>query len=380
MSYLYTLAVLGSPSDSQVSELKQHISQAIAPSELRLGQEIEWIVSPSTFTPRQRSACAAVFFGKEDACQDNLKTLTQKSIPILPVVSNLAKVQEEIPPILHSLNCLSYEEGGSLRVATALLECVGLLPRQRRVFLSYRRNESRQAAIQLFDELSSRLFDVFLDTHDISLAEEFQVMLWHRLCESDVVLMLDTPTYFESRWTSAEFGRALAKSIPVLQIVWPDATPSKRTATASRIELSSVDIDSITGRLTDGTVARICSKLETVRSLGYAARHSNLFSKLRADIKTIGGSITGVGAHKAIYFRLANGNNVIAYPTVGIPNSVTLHNATKSSPGRSVAVIFDTVGLHSDSVEHLEWLEANIDAAHCVKTHEAAWRFADWEV
>jgi len=41
------------------------------------------------------------------------------------------------------------------------------LPAQRRVFVSYRRNESRDAAVQLFEELSARQFDVFLDTHSV---------------------------------------------------------------------------------------------------------------------------------------------------------------------------------------------------------------------
>jgi TIR domain len=115
-----------------------------------------------------------------------------------------------IPLKLRPLNCLNAGADGFHRIATALLECVELLPRQRRVFVSYRRDNGREAALQLFDELSSSLFDVFLDTHGIAPAEDFQTVLWHRLCDSDVLVMLDTPDYFESRWTSAEFGRALA--------------------------------------------------------------------------------------------------------------------------------------------------------------------------
>src|SRR3546814_5081949 len=59
-------------------------------------------------------------------------------------------------------------------LASCLLECVGLLRQQRRVFVSYRRVESRSAAIQLHDLLGSRGFDVFLDTHDIRPGEPFQ--------------------------------------------------------------------------------------------------------------------------------------------------------------------------------------------------------------
>jgi hypothetical protein len=93
-------------------------------------------------------------------------------------------------------------------LAAALLECVGLLRPQRRVFISYRRVESANAALQLHEALGSRGFDVFLDTYDVRPAEDFQAIVWHRLCDSDVMVMLDTPGYFGSRWTAAEIGRA----------------------------------------------------------------------------------------------------------------------------------------------------------------------------
>src|SRR3546814_7207947 len=57
-------------------------------------------------------------------------------------------------------------------LASTMLECVGLLRRQRRVFVSYQRVESRAAALQLHDLLASRGFDVFLDTHDIRPGED----------------------------------------------------------------------------------------------------------------------------------------------------------------------------------------------------------------
>jgi hypothetical protein len=165
----------------------------------------------------------------------NLEELKRRGIPVLPIVSSLARVADEIPEELRSLNCLEYVPGAGQRVASALLECCGLLPRQRRVFLSYKRDEAREAALQLFDELSSRVFDVFLDTHGVPPAADFQSTLWHRLCDSDVLVMLDTPSYFESRWTSAEFGRALAKDIAILRVGWPNASPSPRTSTASLV-------------------------------------------------------------------------------------------------------------------------------------------------
>lgn len=248
MAALYQLAVLGSPTDVQISELEQIVGSAVDMFNLRLGHEVGWEVRPEAFNPDQQRSSAAVFFGGENPPLANVAKLLERGIPLLPIASDVNRVNAEIPELLRPLNCLAYTANGPQRVATALLECVGLLPRQRRVFVSYRRGEARDAALQLFDTLSARLFDVFLDTHGIPPAEDFQTMLWHRLCDSDVLVMLDTPGYFESRWTSAEFGRALAKGISVLRVGWPDCTPSARTATASRAELLPEEVDAATGR------------------------------------------------------------------------------------------------------------------------------------
>lgn len=376
---LYELAVMGVPSPAQIKELEQLVSEAVEKFGLHLGKEISWRVCPETFEPEQQRASAAVFFGGKNAPQGNLQSLLRRAIPVLPIVSDPARVHEEIPLLLRSLNCLAYNAGGAKRIATALLECAGLLPRQRRVFVSYRRNEARQAALQLFDALSSRLFDVFLDTHGIAPAEDFQSVLWHRLCDSDVLVMLDTPNYFTSRWTSAEFGRALAKGISVLCVGWPDFTPSVRTVTASRVELQAKEVDPSTGRLAEEAIARICLQLEAVRSQSHAVRNLNLVSNLRHAIEQIGGTVEGVGPNKAVYIRLSDGRDVVVYPTVGVPTSATLHDAITNAPDRSVAVIYDHVGLHPTWLGHLDWLGAHIQNPRWVKAAEAAWQFADWE-
>lgn len=380
MPALYQLALLGTPTAVQISELEEVIGRAVGMFNLRLGHEIGWEVCPDEFNPNQQRSSAAAFFGGHEPPLANVARLLARGIPLLPVASDVNRVSAEIPALLQPLNCLAYTAGGAQRVATALLECAGLLPRQRRVFVSYRRGEAREAALQLFDALSARLFDVFLDTHGIPPAEDFQTMLWHRLCDSDALLMLDTPGYFESRWTSAEFGRALAKGISVLRVGWPDTTPSARTATASRAELLPEEVDPATGRIADDAVDRICLQLEEVRSQSHAVRSVNLVSNLRNAIQTIGGQVVGVGANRAVYVQLPDGRNVVVYPTVGVPTSTTLHDASTNSPEQSVAVVYDHVGLHPKWLGHLDWLGQHIHSARWVKASEAGWQFADWAV
>jgi hypothetical protein len=375
---LYEFAVLGSPSDAQIVELETIVKKAVVQFGLRFGHEISWLVRPATFNPDPKKAAVAAFFGGRTAHPD-IENLLRKAVPVLPVVSDISKVSQEIPEVLRSLNCLDYNSGGAQRVATAMLECTGLLTRQRRVFLSYRREEARQAALQLFDALSSRLFDVFLDTHGIAPAEDFQARLWHCLCDSDVLVMLDTPSYFNSRWTSAEFGRALAKGISVLRVGWPNTQQSKRTATASQVTLLPNEIDADTGKLTSDSIERICLQLETARSESYAVRYVNLVSNLRNEVERINGRVIGIGVHKAVHVQLSDGREVVVYPTIGVPTSITLHDAMTNSPNNSVAVVYDHIGLHVRWLEHLEWLGTHIHAARWVKTSEVAWKFADWE-
>nr|WP_063574202.1 toll/interleukin-1 receptor domain-containing protein [Luteibacter rhizovicinus] len=378
MALLYHFAVLGAPSDAQISELHEAMSNVLNPFGLTLGENVGWEVKPNRFSPDHQTAAAAVYFGAEGASDDSLGYLLQRGVPILPVASTSAAVGAEIPSPLQNLNCLTLDAGGTPRIATALLECAGLLPRQRRVFLSYKRNESREAAVQLFNELSERLFDVFLDTHGIPPAEDFQTMLWHRLCDSDVLLMLDTPNYFNSRWTNAEFGRALSKGISILRVGWPDSTPSDRVATTSRVELLPNELDSVTGRIEQDAIERICTQLEVVRSQSHAVRHLNLVSGLRNAIQSIGGRLLGVGAQKGIHIALPDKRRVVVYPTVGVPTSSTLHEACINSPEETTAVLFDHVGLHPRWLEHLDWLGGQVTAARWIKASEASFRFADW--
>jgi hypothetical protein len=378
MRPIYQLAVLGTPSKRQVAELQETVSAAVGMFGLRLENEVGWEISPNTFNPDQQRTSAVVFFGGTGADHPSLPGLLRAGIPVVPVVSDVRQVSMEIPAALQALNCLSYASGGAKRVATALLECAGLLPKQRRVFVSYRRDEATQAALQMFDALTARHFDVFLDTHSIAPAEEFQTMLWHRLCDSDVLLMLDTPDYFSSRWTSAEFGRALAKGISVLRVAWPKTNASRGLGTASLAELAAHELDDATGLIDASAIDRICLQLEGVRSKSHAVRTINLVSNLRIGVEAIGGEVVGMGAGRGIRVRLPTGQLIVVYPTVGVPTSMTLHQASLNSPDESVAILYDHVGLHPEWLTHMDWLGTHIQETRWVKACEAGWQFADW--
>ena len=378
MTCSYELAILGSPSESQLKAIERCLGEAVQLFWLELGKQVSWEVLPARFNPSQRRAAAALFLCARGAPTGNLDELLARGIPIVPVVTEAEPVRQVVPPTLARFNCLTYDPATPERAAAALLECAGLLPSQRRVFVSYRRDEARGAATQLFDEFSARFFDVFLDTHGIAPAADLQMVLSHRLCDSDVLVMLDTPSYFESRWTSAEFGRALAKGISVLRVGWPDFAPSAQTATASRVDLTDTDIDAASGRIADPAVGRICAHLEIVRSQSHAVRNVNLLSNIRHAVERIGGTVAGVGIRNAIYVQLPDNQQLVASPAVAVPTSTHFHYATTRVILGHAAVVYDAVEVDPACQSRLDWLGAELRTAKLVKAHEVARTLAAW--
>lgn len=376
---LYELAILGSPTREQVSALEQCVAVAAGQFKLRPDADISLAIQPAEFRPNRRVAAAAVFFGGPAIVGlDISKVLDHQSVPILPVASTSTAVSTEIPPALRTLNCMFSDQVSMDRVFSALLECVGLLPRQRRVFLSYRRDDATTAAVQLFAELSARQFEVFLDTHGIGPAVDFQEALWHQLCDVDVLVMLETPNYFGSRWTSAEYGRALSKGIGVLRVQWPDSTPSAHTGTASRAEILPGELDA-TGRLAASAMERICAQLEDVRSLSHATRQLSMLNAVQDAVERVEGRVDCVGANRTMHLTLRSGRKLIVQPTLGVPTALTLQDALERAGPIECAVVYDHFGLKRTWQSHLDWLASKVPGTRWIKRTDAAWDFGGWE-
>ncbi|MFJ4068566.1 toll/interleukin-1 receptor domain-containing protein [Pseudomonas sp. NPDC089996] len=375
---LYELAVLGHPNDAQVQELQNLVAEV----QVQFGfdaVELALQICPDNFQPNPRSCAAALFIGGAmGADVDITAVVDPKIVPVLPVVSTERLVPAEVPPSLRAFNCIFLDQVPMERVFSALLECVGLLPRQRRVFLSYRRAESTAVAVQLFAELSARQFDVFLDTHRIGAGVDFQEHLWHQLSDVDVLLMLDTPEYFKSRWTDAEYGRALAKGIGVLRVQWPDSTPSPVTSTASRAELLSEEFLA-DGQLSNEAVKRICRQLEAVRSQSHALRTMSLIESVRNAIEQIEGQVNGIGPGRLMEVTLRNGRRLSVQPTLGVPTAMTLQETLLRAGHDDCAVVYNHFGMMRSWQEHLEWLAKRVGRSRWVRQSDAAWDFAGWE-
>jgi hypothetical protein len=383
----YEIGILGDVTADETDRLSTTLNLLLADFDLVVGDTV-MVRTNGDFRNRNTHAAtvAAYFGGTAKADQDLAQEAVRASIPVIPTIPNSGDFGLLIPDFLQPTNGLRRraDDPGMFELATALLECVGLLRQQRRIFVSYRRVESRSSAVQLHDALSARGFEVFLDTHDIRPGEPFQEVLWHRLCDSDVMIMLDTPTYFERKWTRQELGRARAKEIHILRVVWPSHTPPLHTGFAETIYLDSADLIGPDGPMTEPVIDRIALTAETLRSRSIAARHMSIAGKLRAEVAKIGGEIQGIGLHRALALKLVDGSKVWAYPVVGIPTAELLNDvankAQKADHGEVPILFYDHVGIRDQWKAHLQWLDDNIACVRAVPVVDAGWALAVREV
>ncbi|MBK5961287.1 molecular chaperone Tir [Rhodoplanes elegans] len=383
---IYGIGVLGSVTDQQRLTLQATLRGMLDDFGLVIGTDVVVYDGASVNGRERRAAFAAAYFGGVPHTDlPAVRDLISTNSPIIPILDPPQDFTTNIPEILHASNGLRCrpDDPELEELACALLECVGLLRRQRRVFISYRRIESRAAAMQLHDLTAARGFDVFLDTHDIRPGDPFQDVLWHRLCDSDVVVMLDTPAYFDSRWTRQEIGRARAKDIQVLRVVWPGHTPSRLTDMAETIHLDADALSGPSGPIRDEVADKIVLAVEHLRSRSIASRYLSITGRLRADVEKIGAKIEGIGAHRAICVRLPDDQRIWAYPVVGIPTAEVFYDiadkARRAEQLGAPVIVYDHIGIRESWNAHLKWLDENIATVKAIKVSEAGWTLAAWE-
>ena len=240
----YQLVVLAAEGDAQFIDHVSRLDHALAVAFLQLGVNMKkFLVSikSGTSSPAidRKMPTVAVFFGSTPSpklsAQDvaRLDQLVADGVLVIPIVTETTNFIKMVPPQIANLNGISFSDCGAdfERLAARVLKGFGLLREKRRLFISYRRIETSGVAAQLYEALDAAGFDVFLDTHGVLRpGEAFQEMLWHRLADTDVAVVLDSPGFLASRWTEEEIARANTSNIHILQLLWPSQTEGATAA------------------------------------------------------------------------------------------------------------------------------------------------------
>lgn len=316
--------------------------------------------------------------------EDILGKLIADASLVLPVVHDIKRFTATIPAQLHKIN--GFELASAIAIeplVNLILEGLGLLRTSRRLFISYKRDESSTVAMQLYESLEKSGFDVFLDTHSIRPGEPFQDELWHRLADTDIVVLLNTPGFLNSQWTREELAKANAMQIGILQLLWP-AHKLEVIATLS-IPFALQDTDFGNNIYTDSksylvenTVKKIVEQAEYLRARSLAARQDNIVTEFMQAAKSTGKK-ADLHPQKFIQTKKSNGDDVIIIPTVGVPQALSYNKsdevvtALKFSKKPTVFLLYDHINIRDKWLKHLDWLNTYLPIQAIKITNAEKW-------
>jgi TIR domain len=394
----YQLVVLGSESDAQVSECASRLDTALNLAFSHLGVNAKKFlvrVMSGTSGPdlNRRMPSVAVFFGLTPSPilsrydTERLDHLLTDGALVIPVVADTKRFGILVPPQIAHLNGISFPDCGAEleRLSARVLEGFGLLRERRRLFISYRRVETSGVAAQLYEALDAGGFDVFLDTHGVLLpGEPFQDILWHRLADTDVALVLDSPGFLASRWTEEELARANTSNIQILQVLWPNQMEGATAAFSIFHPLSLGDFNGAetlgpAARLLDSCVGAIVDSVEGLRARAIGARQAFLVREFVIEARKAGLTVHTT-LERTLVVSAPSGDKVLVQPAIGVPDAQRyetleqLHRREVST-GRAYScppvLLYDQTGIRNRWLKHLDWLNDNLTCVRSISLMDA---------
>lgn len=366
MKYKYQLVLIGE-NEELFKSLQLQLQKSF--DELKIVVDLLKIIREDNIEEYSGGQPAFVIYaGHKNDFTNNQKEIIEKQKLdgniILPVFDK--SFTNEIPDFLSNQNGVTFNDN-IVKISNIILEGFELLRKNRKLFISYKRSESSNIAIQLYEFLEKNNFDVFIDTHSIDKGEEFQEELWHRMTDCDLILMLNTKEFLKSDWCKQELDKAHVKRIGIVHLLWPDCDFEDFAHLAFSLKLQDSNFDKplfsdlTKGRLKKDILPEILNLVESSRARNLASRQDALitdFTQAANDNK----QEVNLQYSRYITQELENGKLKIYIPTIGIPQSINCHNSQKliekieSKKIESITLIYDEMSIRNYWLEHLDWL------------------------
>ena len=158
-----------------------------------------------------------------DAEERALKQLVDEGRSILPVVPDPPSAKG-LPKSLSAINAFITRFFGNAWpecLADETLSMTWLHRRTPKVFISYKRTDSGPIAAQLYDRLNHLGYETFFDEASVQRGADFQRELKWWLNDADLLIVLASPRFPQSKWCMEEVTFCQQRFIGVAAIEWP---------------------------------------------------------------------------------------------------------------------------------------------------------------
>lgn len=313
-----------------------------------------------------------------------VQILLKNADAVYPVYLTAGKFEEEIPILMKEINGVCYTDDKLDSIVNVAFEELRLLRKRRRVFISYKRSDSAAVANQLYDVLSRHQFDVFLDTYSIRGAADFQLELYHRITDSDVLIQLNSPNFMDSDWCKKEITEANARQVGVLQVNWPTVRQGVADQLCVVRKLTGADFingkyENSDSQLTTDTLEKIAIKVEALRARNIAARQDGLTAEFMKEAKRQGRSI--VKGPVFLIETRQNGKKWYYFPAIGVPQSMDCYESRETlkkwlvcgvMPDR-LYLIYDDMRILPKWIAYLDWMNESLEVKTIKKQEFESW-------
>lgn len=248
-------------------------------------------------------------------------------------------------------------------IVNHILESFELLRRRRRLFISYKRSDTRQIAIQLYEKFESLNYNVFLDIHSVPKGALFQKQLWHYMTDSDLIILLDSQNFLSSEWCTEELAFAECNHISIIRLKFPSSSISDGfTDFTTTIKIQEEEI--VENELSESILKVVENVVESSRVRSLAARQSRIITNF-INIGSMHGKRVSRQEQSLLAYKTDEENMFYFIPVIGVPESrdfhlIELNREQQLKEAKQCYLIYDDSSLLEDWKNHLKWLDSHL--------------------
>lgn len=289
----YVIEVLQLDSADRLGELRDAIAHELSGLGLHRSVTVELVDSVEDPV----GSAFSVFLGSERSALDPaLNERVGRSLAsadlVIPVVESLTGFHSQVPATLHPLNAIEWVRGASANpLARRLLEELAIEERQRRVFISHKRDDGLLAAEQLHDHLSHHGFRPFIDRFGVAPGRDLQAEIANAMEDCAFLLLLETPLAHTSDWVFDEVEYAQSHQMGIHIVTWPgdveelpltNRWPRQQLGVAGLRREKGFDI------LTDEALDGVLEEVEAIHAQALARRRRYLLKSTEEAARAAG--------------------------------------------------------------------------------------------
>lgn len=338
MEKLYQIVLLGTP--FEVNELVKLLNVEypeigfVEPNEVNSRYPVLYLYYAQTAADRDVKDSALL----SRLCND---------CTILPVVKDIRMFNKIVPKEIASINgfeLLNTDQLSGLK--NFILRYFRLIHGTRKVFISYRRTDTRRLAYALYHNLVDLGYLPFLDTCSIDYGRKFQEELKHELADCEVFVYLNSPHYMESPYTQEELRVAQQLNVGIVQVLVGNVMENKTVVSQEVVRVFCQYLDNCQEIV--NAISRKCAS-------SFAFKRKALLDTLR--------SVKPAGVWKPLLGVYDTGKKMY-YVYTAMPHSPIMHEVhqIKNSYGwNDCDVVYNGAFCKASWVDHLDWLNKFLD-------------------